>query len=499
MDTRKPISRRCETTRPAAPSPHADTTAEDERFRRHMDDALDRAKADARRAKRPVRRTGRYANADPLTAFLRKRVSRLNYAVKVEGRGKALPELTKDKLAKKYNSTAMSGRFGAALTNDQYSDHFAGTQTYFFWADHAAGTPEVLVNIDIDAGDGHGGGTPAGARRFANLIRDRLFPGMYYEPSTGGDGVHGYVVLRKEGVQCGAVRAALKNLEKYLSRLAEATGADIAGVEIKGLPPAVRYAGNGDIADITFGSWAKLPRGRGVMETAGVAFDDLLELDPDGIVVEVPAPTTAGAITERTKDRRSAGSYDSRLVNQEILDRLPELTKYAEKLLVQWTGASSFKAGRWAVTAQDVAQFFAVMLAIKPDPQDALPVRRIGGLWRSVVGAGDFDRPWNHHRFKAIRDLLSRHGHIDWIDFRYQHGDEDRGRQGRACRWRLSDLMEYTLKSFSKGEATTVDTDLSLQNGPHEHRVPIWVHFATEREFRWNEWAELRVMHLLAA
>ena len=73
------------------------------------------------------------------------------------------------------------------------------------------------------------------------------------------------------------------------------------------------------------------------------------------------------------------------------------------------------------MTPTDLAQFFALMLSIKPRPDDSLPVRAVGRLWEEVYRAGDFARPWNHHRFKAIRDLLSRHGHVDWVDFRFQY------------------------------------------------------------------------------
>jgi len=51
-----------------------------------------------------------------------------------------------------------------------------------------------------------------------------------------------------------------------------------------------------------------------------------------------------------------------------MLDKMPELETFSSSLLRQWTGACSFKAGRWTVTATDVAQFFALMLCIKPRP-----------------------------------------------------------------------------------------------------------------------------------
>ena len=47
-----------------------------------------------------------------------------------------------------------------------------------------------------------------------------------------------------------------RNLERYLKRMARSVG---------GLPPSVTYGDKGKIAAITFGQWAKLPRGRNVL------------------------------------------------------------------------------------------------------------------------------------------------------------------------------------------------------------------------------------------
>src|SRR5262249_23097435 len=143
-------------------------------------------------------------------------------------------------------------RYGASLRNDQFLDHFAGLKTYYFWADHRVDTPEILVNIDFDACGQHGGGSTGGCWRFAETVRERLFPGLYLEPSTNGKGVHGYIVLCKAGISTRLVRQVLKNLDAYLKKLAASVGADIACVEVKGLPPSVRYDDHGNITDINF-------------------------------------------------------------------------------------------------------------------------------------------------------------------------------------------------------------------------------------------------------
>lgn len=455
-----------------------------------MDEQLAAAKANRKKRKR----SGEYANKDPLINFLRQRVSRLNYGVKV-GR-KVFPELDTEKLLQRYNDRRFgASRFGAALTNDQFREHFAADRTYYFWADHKVSTPEILVMIDGDCGNAHGGGTTQGVKSFMEVVKEKLFPGLYTEASTNGEGVHGYFVLQKEGVKNDEVRRVLKQLDAYLKKLALSVEADIACVEVKGLPPSVEYDEKGNIVQITFGQFAKLPRNRGVLDTCKIKFGDLALLDLDEIKVE-PKPETIKSETPKAGSKRHLGSCDSRVVRQDTLDKLPELEKYAEKLLRQWTGGTSFKADRWTVTPTDLAQFFALMLCIKPRPDDSLPVRAVGRLWEEVYLAGDFSRPWNHHRFKAIRDLLSRHGHIDWVDFRFQNLPQ---RKGRSCRWRLSMMLEGVLSSLLMGETTVVDTADRLKDGPHEFHTPKWFNFVLDRQRRWLAEAEEQVEMLLAA
>lgn len=460
------------------------TFFEDQSFRKKMDSHFASCKA---KGSKKSKGSGQYTNGDPLIKFLRNRISRLNYGVNVPDVG-VRPELTTAKLIERYNGH----KYGASLKNDQFADHFAANKTFYFWADHTASNPEILVLIDGDAGKKHGSGTTEGCWKFMELVKEKLFPGLYLEPSTHGEGVHGYFILEKEGIKVDLVRSALRNLDAYLKKLAESVGADIACVEIKGLPPRVSYDDKKNISHITFGLLAKLPRGRGVMDTCKVKYSDLAMLDPEEIVVPEPEEPEVETIKV---GKLKAGSFDSRVVRQEVLDMLPELERYAENLLFQWTGATSIKADRWTVTATDLAQFFVLMQCIKPKPDDSLPVRAIGRLWEEVYLAGDFARPWNHHRFKAIRDLLSQHGHIDWVDHRFQNLPDGKG---RCSRWRISYLLQRTLSSLMGG-TTVVDTAGQLPDGPHEFLVPKWFNFVSDRPRRWWTAAEDEVERLLAA
>ena len=171
-----------------------------------------------------------------------------------------------------------------------------------------------------------------------------------------------------------------------------------------------------------------------MLDTCKVKYGDLALLDPDEIKVE-PQPETSRLKPSKVGGKKPAGSFDCRVVRQETLDKMPELEKLCREAAASVDRSQFLQGGRWTVTATDMAQFFALMLCIKPKPDDSLPVRAVGRLWEEVYLAGDFSRPWNHHRFKAIRDLLSQHGHIDWVDFRFQNLPE---RKGRCCRWQIS-------------------------------------------------------------
>jgi hypothetical protein len=458
---------------------------------------MDRQLAEAKNKPKKKRKLGKRI---PLATWIRKRTSRLNYGDKgidEDGKTRAYPELDTKKLITQYNQF----RYGAALTNKQFQDHFDNLDTFYCWADHRTTTAVVLAMIDIDVHDGVG--SKAGAWAFGELVR-QIFPGMYLESSTGGNGVHGFLTVRKKDITANAVKWAFNNLQAYLRELQKYVGADISCVEVKGHPPLVKYDDNGNIVNITFGQFAKVPRGAGVVDTCEVDYQDLAFLDPADIpakfkglaapqVSNAPCPVKASP-APMTKTYN--GSFDPRLIRQNVLDQMPELERYASRLICQWTGKTSFKAGRWTVTAEDMAQFFVVMTSIKENFDFSLPVRRIEELWDAAHESDDFARAWNYHRFKAIRDKLSEHGHVEWINhfyFNYPVENDKRKRDGVACKWRLSDQLSGAIRNIIDGGATPVDT-VVLPNGKNEHHVPQFSNkMLQEHEDRWLYQAEQQI------
>ena len=49
--------------------------------------------------------------------------------------------------------------------------------------------------LDIDC---HKSGSPEGARQFAEYLKKKFFPNLYYETSTNGNGIHGYIAKALE-------------------------------------------------------------------------------------------------------------------------------------------------------------------------------------------------------------------------------------------------------------------------------------------------------------
>ena len=452
---------------------------------------MDRRLAEAKN-KPKIKKKRKLGKRNPVATWIRKRTSRLNYGDKgidEDGKTRAYPELDTKKLINHYNRL----RYGASLTNKQFQAHFDNLDTFYFWADHRCGVPVILAMIDIDVHDGVG--TRAGAWAFASLVQ-QLFPGIYLESSTGGNGVHGYLAVKKKDVTAKSVKWALNNLQAYLRELHEHVGADISCVEIKGHPPLVKYDSSGNIISITFGQFAKVPRGAGVVDTCEVNYKDLAFLDPADIPTRFKAQ--ASPCTVKTPPVRQSktynGSFDPRLIRQNVLDQLPELERYAARLIYQWTGETSFKADRWMVTPRDMAQYFVLMASIKENFDFSLPVRRLEELWNKAVDADDFTRPWNYHRFKAIRDMLSEHGHVEWINHMYfNYPPQEKKRDGVACKWRLSEQLRSQIQDIINGGATPVDT-VVLPDGKHDHHVPQFSNkMLLEHEDRWLYHAEGRI------
>ena len=183
-----------------------------------------------------------------ITAWLRKRISQLDYGFNHYGQVKHC----------NYNDEVLDhlcnkGKI-AYLSNDKLRRHFINEDTFYF-AGSSWGS-ETLVMIDIDCHNGIG--TLQGALAYAQFLKDTYFPNLYFEPSTNGKGAHGYFVLQKDGVKPEVVNDLFGQLQAYLRQTIY--GFDIETVEIKGRCPVIYWVQRGARSRTTSQAlWRRFP------------------------------------------------------------------------------------------------------------------------------------------------------------------------------------------------------------------------------------------------
>ena len=333
------------------------------------------------------------------------------------------------------------------LANYRLEDHFNLVKTYYFFGNGDPKDDLTLVMIDIDVQKSLGLGTPAGALAFAEHLRRVRFPGLYFEPSTNGNGIHAYILVRKLGRSATEVNAALRRLQAWLVAESERVNADIELVEVKGTCLDVTF-NFGMMESVKYGFFAKLPREAhrfnewqattvlALAEIEGSLYD--VKTEPETCNIPAVDPSTSTTV-KKPKKRIVAGSVTGKFITDEALACIPRY----EALYNQMTGGKNLKARKFAVTAHDFAIALVLLRFFKnnANPDDSLPTRRVAKLWTALYSAGDVQRPWNHHRWKAIRDFLSKQGHLDWIDNRYCYGEIVDGEfvRGIACKFWITD------------------------------------------------------------
>ncbi len=134
--------------------------------------------------------------------------------------------------------------------------HFLGEETVYFTGSRG---DETLLLLDIDC---HKKGSPEGARQFAEYLKRKYFPNLYYETSTNGNGIHGYILVDKWAWSEADYNVALKEVEKWLKRVLASTDFDVETVELKGWCPSVVWGTDHkrQVSRFTMGGLAKMPR-----------------------------------------------------------------------------------------------------------------------------------------------------------------------------------------------------------------------------------------------
>jgi hypothetical protein len=489
------------------------------------------------------------AKRGTITAWLRKKISRLDYGVKWNGSVRHC-NTNEEVLDHLRNKVKLS-----YLTNEKLWNHFNGELTLYYagnsWDD------ETLVNIDIDCH--HGIGSLAGAMAYAQWLKDNFFPGLYFEPSTNGKGVHAYFILAKYHLPPAEVNKLLARLEAFLRTTS--AGFDIENVEIKGRCPVIIWGNRrGEVANYKAGVLAKIPRQADRFEelkaTTRLTVNELIKLmsqpvpqlqvvEPmkeeaqphvNLVVEELPCTKDVPSkklpkvrTTKLTKlkkpsinlssdespQRKAVGSCSDRVISAEELEKLKgHYLTVAQTLL----GTHPIKTGRVVATAEDLAVFLMLLKYFtgNMNQDGSLPWARFKGLWDALFNVGDITRAFDAKRFAALRNYLSSLGLLDWSDETYhpEFCHHTGTAPGKACKWKAGLLLMNMLDEEHVSNQREQETSLtgapsstSLQQTVQsltmlpfsETTRPIWVIPTALSMPTMEEWAEVAAILGLAA
>ncbi len=369
-----------------------------------------------------------------ITTFLRKLISSFDFGIKTKGpKPHPVHVNKKDTLIAAFN--AKSWRQMKRLRDRDFGSHFMGKDTFYFTGNGRSSDPYTLVMIDIDC---HKTGTLEGAVAFVEFLRAEHFPSLYWETSTNGNGVHGYVILQKLGYGDVFANKMLDRLQMFLRSVLESNPFDIEGVEVKGHCTEIVWGKRkGEIKTIKFGQPGKIPRDailrpEEFKNTTRLTCDQLLRL-----------PVNEQSTTRRGGKRPPASVSGCFVSDEELAKSKTTYLMLAKMLMENHQLPTTNKS---VVTAEDVALFvmFLRFFSENMNPDGSLPFARFEKFWNAVFECGDIDRGFQTNRFCVIRNYLSSLGLIEWEDASYKIGHvcaDGKRRGGKAAKWKASQML----------------------------------------------------------
>jgi len=321
-----------------------------------------------------------------------------------------------------------------SITLKRYAEHLSGLGTYYFT--HPEGASRGLIMLDIDC---HHKGTLEGAIKCAQWIKAHVFANLYFEASTNGKGVHGYIILERKNTDAQAVKDWMKKLQEYLQGYQHLF--DVEMIEIKGQPTTTQYQTfqyqgyrmqTYKVQDVCCGTLAKLPR---EILNRWDEFEATTTVD----IAAFPFPLIVGAREQEERDRPvgSGGNF--------IGDWKP-LEPLARKIMGERERVQVGEDRNVSVTVEDMAVLLAILsfCSRHMNVDGTLPTNRVMALWENMYSTGTTSRQWNARRYAAARNVLDQAGGIAWEDHHYFPG------AGTACKWQLTDEILEEIEQYTK-------------------------------------------------
>lgn len=298
--------------------------------------------------------------------------------------------------------------------------------------------------FDIDVQKAGGKGTTQGAEELGKYLQT-IFPNLYLEPSTGGQGLHGYFLFETEGGGPEYVRMQFSILDQRLKNHVAHFGYDVENIEIKGTPPQLKWNRwiKGQVDDVYCGLLAKLPRG--LLDR----FDELKNTTTINArfigrlqVYELTAEKTK----VKQKQKRSGSTYKP-VWHKTETTQFQSFVRVAGTYLQELEGIHELR-----ITAEDKAVALMILLKNKKNPEENFSFSQsyARAMWRCLFEMGITTRAWNHHRWRLIRNFLADQGWIECKDASYCfYTTEDEGKdrkKGFSCKFVLDDHMAKWLE-----------------------------------------------------
>ena len=382
---------------------------------------------------RQVRRS-RKRREDRITTYLRKLISPFDFGIKTKG-SKPHPVHVnkKDTLIAAFNNKCWKSM--KRLRDRDFGSHFMGKDTFYFTGNGRSSCPYTLVMIDIDC---HKSGTYEGAMAFVEFLRANYFPDLYWETSTNGNGVHGYVIMEKLGYGDVFINKMLDRLQMFLRSVLASHPFDVEMVEVKGHCPEIVWGNRkGEIETVTFGQLGKIPRDailrpEEFRNTTRLTCDQLMRL---------PVQEQS---TKRLQGKRPPASVSGCFVSDDELAKSKTTYLMLAKLLMENHHLPT--TNKSVVTAEDISLFimFLKFFSANMNTDGSLPFARFEKFWNAVFESGDIDRGFQTNRFCVIRNYLSSLGLIEWEDASYKIGHvcaDGKRRGGKAAKWKASQML----------------------------------------------------------
>ncbi|MFN6190222.1 MAG: hypothetical protein ACK48S_04745 [Planctomycetia bacterium] len=405
-------------------------------------------------------RRARKRRDDRITTFLRRLISPFDFGIKTKG-SKPHPVHVNKKDTIRNAFTNKYWKAVKRLHDRDFGSHFMGKDTFYFTGNGRSSDPCTLVMIDIDC---HKSGTYEGAVAFVEFLRNNHFPNLYWESSTNGNGIHGYVILQKLGYGDVFVNKMLDRLQMFLRSVLQSNPFDVEGVEIKGHCTEIVWGKRkGEIETVTFGQLGKIPRD--AHRFAELKNTTRLTCDQ---VMRLPVQEQS---TNRRGGKRPPASVSGCFVSDDELSKSKTTYLRLAQLLMENHRLPT--TNKSVVMAEDISLFimFLKFFSENMNPDGSLPFARFEKFWNAVFESGDIDRGFQTNRFCVIRNYLSSLGLIEWEDAKYKIGNmcaDGKRRGGKAAKWRASlkllDLIGMVELAEKEGNIPDVSAEAAGAN-----------------------------------